>query len=261
MVPLITLTTDFGAAGPYVAMMKAVIHRHAPGVQIVDLTHEVAPCNPGEAGFWIAHSYRHFPADSLHLAVVDPGVGTSRAIIAAAHDDQLFLAPDNGLLPLVLPETVQLYALAADWPGRRDWPAPSQSFHGSDIFAPLAAALACGRARPADIGPRLYDPVPAALPAARRNADGISGQVVTVDHWGNLITNIDAALLEDIAAPRVSIGHRDLPLRRTYGEAPPGALLALVNSLGVVEIAWREGNAAAMLGLGRGAPVQVSAGG
>lgn len=261
MNPCITLTTDFGAAGPYVAMMKAVIRRHAPEAQVADLTHEVAPCNPGEAGFWIAHSYRYFPAGSLHLAVVDPGVGTRRAILAAAHDGHLFLAPDNGLLPLVLPETVPLYALAEDWPGRRDWPAPSRSFHGRDIFAPLAAALLCGQARPADIGPQLYEPVPAALPAAQRSGDSISGQVVTIDHWGNLITNIDAALLEQIAAPRISIGHRDLPLRHSYGEAPPGALLALVNSLGVVEIAWREGNAAAMLGLGRGAAVQVSAGG
>lgn len=260
MLPLITLTTDFGAAGPYVAMMKAVIARFAPQAGIVDLNHEVAACDPGEAGFWIARCYRHFPAGSVHVAVVDPGVGTARAILAAAHDGHLFLAPDNGLLPMVLPEATPLHALAADWPGRRDWPAPSNSFHGRDIFAPLAAALCTGRAVPADIGPRLQQPVPAAVPPARRVDGEVSGRVIALDNWGNLITNIDASLVAGLAAPRVGIGHRDVRLYATYGDAPPGVLLALVNSLGVVEIAWREGNAAAMLQLGRGAVVRITAG-
>ncbi len=260
MSPVITLTTDFGSAGPFVAIMKAVIGRHAPGAAIADLTHQVAPCNPGEAGFWIAHSYRHFPAGSVHVAVVDPGVGTARAILAAIHDDHVFLAPDNGILPMIIPEGTPLHALADDWPGRRAWPAASASFHGRDIFAPLAAALLAGTARPADIGPQRRHPVAAALPPASRHDGVVTGQVVALDNWGNLITNIGAALIAGLPTPRISIGHRNVRLFATYGEAPPGALLALVNSFGVVEIAWREGNAAELLQVGRGAQVSVSTG-
>jgi len=260
MTAAITLTTDFGAAGPFVAMMKAVLQRYAPQAPLIDLTHQVAPCDPGEAGFWIARSWAWFPAGSVHVAVVDPGVGTARAILAAAHGGHLFLAPDNGILPMIVPAGTPLHALAADWPGRRDWPQPARTFHGRDIFAPLAAALWSASARPADIGPQVRHPVPGAVPAARRQGDAVTGRVVALDNWGNLITNIDAGLIAGLPSPRISLDHRDIRLFDTYGDAPPGALLALVNSLGVVEIAWREGNAAALLGMGRGATVTVRAG-
>jgi S-adenosyl-L-methionine hydrolase (adenosine-forming) len=260
MDPVITLTTDFGAAGPFVGVMKAMIWRHAPDARIIDLTHQVAPCDPGEAGFWLERSYRHFPPGSVHVAVVDPGVGTARPILACEHDGHRFLAPDNGILPMVAPAGVALHALADDWAGRRDWPPPSRTFHGRDIFAPLAAAFLAGRAAPADIGPPHGGAVAAAVPAARREQGVVTGKVVAIDNWGNLITNIDAGLLAGLAEPRVGIGHRDVRLFPTYGEAPPGALLALVNSFGVVEVAWREGNAAQLLQLGRGAEVSVAAG-
>jgi S-adenosylmethionine hydrolase len=259
MAPVITLTTDFGEAGPFVAVMKAVIMRYAPQAGIADLTHRIAPCQPGEAGFWLSRSYRYFPAGSVHVAVVDPGVGTTRAILACAWDGHVFLAPDNGILPMIAGAGTRVHALSAEWAARQDWPAPSHTFHGRDIFAPLAAALLTGRTRPGDIGPEASHLAPAAVPPPSQAQGMVKGQVVAVDTWGNLITNIEAALVAGLNDPRVGIGHRDLQLVTTYGAAPPGALFALVNSFGVVEIAWREGNAAQMLGLGRGTPVTVSA--
>ena len=141
MTPVITLTTDFGAAGPFVGVMKAVVLQHAPAARIHDLTHHIAPWQPGEAGFWLSRCYRYFPAGSVHVVVVDPGVGTTRAILACAWDGHLFLAPDNGVLPMVVGPGAILHALSSGWLDAQGWPAPSQTFHGRDIFAPLAAAL------------------------------------------------------------------------------------------------------------------------
>lgn len=261
MTPVITLTTDFGVAGPFVGVMKAVLLQHAPDARIHDLTHHIAPWQPGEAGFWLSRCYRYFPAGSVHVVVVDPGVGTTRAILACAWDGHLFLAPDNGVLPMVVGPGAILHALSSGWLDAQGWPAPSQTFHGRDIFAPLAAALLSGRVRPGDIGPATAAVAPAAIAPPLASAERIVGRVVAVDNWGNLITNIGQEMLAVLREPRVEVGARELPLRRTYGEAPPGALVALVNSFGVVEIAWREGRAAELLGLGHGAEVRITPGG
>jgi len=257
---VITLTTDFGPAGPFVGIMKGVLLGHAPGARVIDLTHEVAPWGTAEAAFWVARSYAWFPRGTVHVVVVDPGVGTERAILACTHDGHVFIAPDNGILPAIAGPGTALHALAADWPGRRGWPAPGNTFHGRDLFAPLAAVFATGAARPADIGPPFATPVPSTLPRATRDGDVVTGSVVALDRWGNLITTIDAALLAGIPHPRVAIGHREVRVYPTYGAAPPGALLALVSSFGTLEIAWREGNAAQLLGLAHGARVTVSPG-
>lgn len=258
MRPGITLTTDFGDAGPFVGVMKAVILRHAPEAPIHDLTHRIAPCHPAEAGFWLARCWRWFPAGSVHVAVVDPGVGTARAILACEWEGHLFLAPDNGILPMIVGARAPAHALSAAWRERQGWPAPSRTFHGRDVFAPLAAALLTGRARVADIGPQVAHPVPAAVPPPVAEPGRITGRVVAIDGWGNLITNIDERLLSAMRAPKVEVGRRELRLTGTYAEAPPGALLALINSFGTVEIAWREGNAAELLGLGHDATVRVT---
>jgi S-adenosylmethionine hydrolase len=255
--PVITLTTDFGDAGPFVGVMKAVILRHAPDAPIHDLTHRIAPCHPAEAGFWLARSWAWFPAGSVHVAVVDPGVGTTRDILACEWQGHLFLAPDNGILPMIVGTSGRAHALSAAWRERQGWPAPSRTFHGRDIFAPLAAALLTGRAHVADIGPEVGHPVPAALPPPASEPGRVIGRVVAIDGWGNLITDIEERLLRAMRAPRVEVGDRELRITGTYGEAPPGALLALVNSFGTLEIAWREGNAAQLLGLGHGAIVRV----
>ena len=135
---IITLTTDFGSQGPFVGVMKGVILGRLPDARIVDLNHEIPAHWPVEAGFWVQRSYRYFPAGTVHVAIVDPGVGTTRSIIAARHDGHLFLAPDNGLLqPLLGSRPAHCHRLADDWLRRQGWPSPSNTFHGRDIFAPL----------------------------------------------------------------------------------------------------------------------------
>lgn len=257
MTPVITLTTDFGIQGPFVAMVKAVIARFAPAAPVVDLCHAVTPCEPAEAGFWIARSHAWFPPGSVHVAVVDPGVGTPRGILAASHGGHLFLAPDNGILPMILPPEVPLHALADDCPGRDAWPRASMSFHGRDIFAPLAAELAAGRCRPEDLGEPASTLVPSWVEEATGDDSAVSGVVITLDHFGNLITNIDAHWVVRMGSPRVYAANHSWPLLRTYGDVRPGEYLALVNSFGVVEIARAEQSAAEGLGLSRGAPVVV----
>jgi S-adenosylmethionine hydrolase len=260
MSTVITLTTDFGHKGPFVAVMKGVMLQRAPDARVIDLTHEVHVHWPAEAGFWLARAYRYFPPGSIHVAVVDPGVGTARYIVAAEYDGHVFLAPDNGLLPMVLREaaSANVYRLSEDWRSQQGWPSPSATFHGRDIFAPLAAEIAAGRVRPEDIGPRAEDLVPSLIDEPELASGEIHGSVIAIDHFGNLITNIDGALLDSLRNPRVRTGGRMLPVQATYGDSRPGEFLALVNSFGVLEVAQAEGSAADGLGLGRGAPVVVT---
>ena len=257
---VITLTTDFGHKGPFVAVMRGVILARAPTARVIDLTHEIHVHWPAEAGFWLARAYGYFPAGSVHVAVVDPGVGTNRSILAADYDGHVFLAPDNGLLAQVLDDKAdaRIYSLDDNWRQQQDWPTPSHTFHGRDIFAPLAADIASGRLTAADIGPATTDIIPSLLEPAEAHGNEIRGTVVTIDHFGNLITNIDGSMLEGLQSPRVQAAGRSLPLLDTYGQTKPGDFLALVNSFGVLELACAEGNAADRLGLGRGAPVVVS---
>jgi S-adenosylmethionine hydrolase len=256
---VITLTTDFGHQGPYVAVMKGVILSRHPAARIVDLTHDIPPHWPAEAGFWLARAFRYFPEGSIHVAVVDPGVGTGRSILAAEHAGHRFLAPDNGLLdPVIGPRPERCFRLAEDWRRRQDWPNPSSTFHGRDIFAPLAAALAAGTVDIAHVGPPVTEIAPALLDEPVAGENEVRGTVVALDHFGNLITNIDGAMLERFRKPEVLAAGRRLPLLRTYGDRRPGDFLALVGSFGVLEIARAEGSAAAALGLSRGAPVVVT---
>ncbi|MCC5795185.1 MAG: SAM-dependent chlorinase/fluorinase [Chromatiales bacterium] len=255
---IITLTTDFGHKGPFVGVMKGVILAHHPAAKIIDLTHDIPVHWPVEAGFWLARSHRWFPAGSVHVAVVDPGVGTGRQILVAAHAGQVFLAPDNGLLaPVLGTRPAHCYRLDDSWRRRQGWPEPSSTFHGRDIFAPLAAAIAAGRVRPEEAGPPAGEIMPALVDEPETGEGEIRGTVVALDNFGNLITNIDAALLRRLRVVEVLAGGHRLPLRRTYGESQPGDYLALVNSFDVLEIARAEGSAAEGLGLGRGAPVLV----
>jgi S-adenosylmethionine hydrolase len=197
----------------------------------------------------------------VHVAVVDPGVGTARDIIVVAAAGHAFLAPDNGLLAPVVARSDSPLVFRLDTPkaiARFKLPAPSATFHGRDIFAPIAAELAAGRVGPADLGPSITDIVPSWVEEPTVTPDQVSGVIITIDHFGNLITNIDGALIRSFPAPVVRTGGHSLPLRRTYGDVRPGEFLALVNSFGVVEIARAEQSAAEALGLGRGAPVTIS---
>ena len=257
---VITLTSDFGLTDPFVGVMKGQVLRRFADARIVDLTHAVSVHRPAEAGFWLGRSYAYFPRGTVHVAVVDPGVGSSRRIAVVEGDGHVFLAPDNGLLARVLQrlatapvvrhlDPALLASLGLD--------RPSHTFHGRDIFAPLAAELAGGRLPPERLGAPGATLQSDGLAAPRLEADGASGAVVTIDHFGNLLTNLDAALIAAIDRPVVQVAGHDLPLLRTYSDAGDGEYLALVNSFGVVEVARSGGNAAAGLGVGPGAPVLV----
>ena len=259
---VITITTDFGHQGPFVATMKGRMLSHLPSARIIDVTHEVPVYWPAEAGFWLARAYSYFPSGSVHVAVVDPGVGTARDIIVVAASGHVFVAPDNGLLAPVVarsnsPSVFRLDITKAI--ARFKLPMPSATFHGRDIFAPIGAELAAGRVAPADLGPKTTDIVPSWVDEPAVTPDQVSGVIITIDHFGNLITNIDAELIRNFPAPVVRTGGHNLALRRTYGDVRPGEFLALVNSFGVIEIARAEQSAAEALGLGRGAPVTISA--
>lgn len=257
---IVTLTTDFGHQGPFVGVMKGVILGRYAAARIVDLTHEIPAQWPPEAGFWVGRAYRWFPPGAVHVAVVDPGVGTERDILIVERDGHCFLAPDNGLLaPLIDGRgDVQVYKLdPAALPGL-GIDEPSMTFHGRDVFAPVAAELAAGRAQPASLGTATSDWAPPWLDEPEVSADRIAGVVVAIDSFGNLISNIDRALLGGREAPTVRIAGRDVTLMETYGRAHPGDYLALINSFGVLEIARAEGDAAASLGVERGAPITVS---
>jgi S-adenosylmethionine hydrolase len=256
---VITVTTDFGHQGPFVGVMKGCILTRFPAARIVDLTHEILVHWPAEAGFWLARAYRFFPAGTVHVAVVDPGVGTSRDILAAEAGGHMFLAPDNGLLAPVVSRSPKslLVRLTAARLARLGIDHPSATFHGRDIFAPVAAELAAGRCLPTDLGDTVESLVPAWVDDPAVEPASVAGMVITIDHFGNLITNIDAAFIERFRVPVVHAGNHAFPLLRTYGDMRPGEYLALVNSFGVVEIARSEQSAAEGLGLSRGAPVIV----
>ncbi len=258
---VITITTDFGHKGPFTGVMKGVILQRFRQGTIVDLTHEIPAHWPPEAGFWLSRSYHYFPRGTVHVAIVDPGVGTEREILVAALDGHVFMAPDNGLLgPLLAKqEGAEVHALESGRLGKLKLPVPSATFHGRDIFAPVAAELAAGRLRPADAGRRIREWAPEWLDEPEVLPTRVSGVIVTIDAFGNLISNIDGGMLSHLAAPQVRLGGHTIDLVDTYGRTQPGQYLALVNSFGVLEIARAEGNAAEGLGSDRGAPVVVTA--
>ncbi|MBV8741919.1 MAG: SAM-dependent chlorinase/fluorinase [Sinobacteraceae bacterium] len=259
---VITITTDFGHQGPFVGVMKGRVLSRFPAARIIDLTHEIVVHWPAEAGFWLARSFEYFPAGTVHVAVIDPGVGTSREIVAVVAEGHLFLAPDNGLLAPIANRYVDAQCIKLDLASlsRLGVQRPSATFHGRDIFAPVAAELAAGRCSPEELGTEISSLVPAWVDEPTVEAGSVAGVVITIDHFGNLISNIDAPLLTRFRQPLVQAASHTFPLLRTYGDTRPGEYLALINSFGVLEIARAEQSAADGLGLSRGAPVVVREG-
>ncbi len=258
---IITFTTDFGHKGPFAAVMKGVILDRLPDARIIDLAHDIPAQWPPEAGFWVRRAYRYFPSGSVHLAIVDPGVGTERDILLVEFDGHCFMAPDNGLLATIMDsDGARVFRLHDRALAMLGIESPSATFHGRDIFAPVAAELAAGRTTVADIGEPKTDWAPAWLDEPEVVRDRVSGVIVTVDTFGNLISNIDAALIQSFASPVAHIAGHAIEMRQTYGQVRPGDYLALVNSFGVLEIARAEGNAAGGLGSDRGAPIAVTDG-
>ena len=259
---VITLTTDFGHKGPFAAVMKGVIAERFPEANVIDLAHDVPAQWPPEAGFWVSRAYRYFPRGTVHIAIVDPGVGTERDILVVEHDWHYFMAPDNGLLAQMLDAAPDAHVFKLDLCcfERLGLNTPSATFHGRDIFAPIAADLASGRTNPVSIGIPTREWIPGWIDEPDVSTGKVTGIIVTVDTFGNLISNIDRKLIADFKAPVAHIAGHEIPMLTTYGRAKPGDYLALVNSFDVVEIAKAEDNAAEGLGSERGAPIVITDG-
>jgi S-adenosylmethionine hydrolase len=255
---IITLTTDFGTASPFVAAMKGVILSINPAARIVDLSHEIPPFSLRHASFFLAEALPYFPPGTLHVVVVDPEVGTSRAVLLVCVAGQRLLVPDNGCWTLLAEGNARpLHVIRVSEP--RFWrPIVSATFHGRDIFAPVAAYLSLG-INPAELGPTVTEWRQLDWPAPARHAHNITGEVIFVDHFGNLITNISGACLAATPAKaRITIaGGTEARRVRAYTDAPTGTLVALVSSSGLLEVAEVQGNASRRLGLGVGAAVRV----
>jgi S-adenosylmethionine hydrolase len=256
---VITITTDFGHKGPFTAVMKGVIASRFPEATVIDLAHDVPAQWPPEAGFWVSRAYRYFPRGTVHLAIVDPGVGTERDILVVEHDWHYFMAPDNGLLGVMLDSAPDAHVFKLDLCcfERLGLHEPSATFHGRDIFAPIAADLASGRTTPVSIGIPTREWIPGWIDEPTVSAGKVTGVVITVDNFGNLISNIDRDLIEGFRDPVAHVAGHDIPMKATYGRAKPGEYLALINSFDVVEIAKAEDNAAEGLGTERGAPIVI----
>jgi S-adenosyl-L-methionine hydrolase (adenosine-forming) len=259
-VTILTLTSDFGLHDPYVGIMKSRIMQRAPQLQIVDLTHDIEPFAIETAGYWLYCVQPQFPAGSVHLAVVDPGVGSERAIVVLEAAGQLFVAPDNGLLGLLgeaWPGSVA-YRVEPDVGARLGLPSLSATFHGRDLMAPLAAELASARIAPRELG-SAHALRPGRLRAARMESDGaLHGTVGVVDRFGNLLTTIPRDAIGQIERPRIQSAGQRIRWVRTYSDGLPGEPIALINSAGMLELAVREGSAAAQLNAGAGEPVVIS---
>ena len=255
---VITITTDFGHKGPFAAVMTGVITKRFPDARIIDLAHDIPAHWPPEAGFWLSRSYPYFPDGTVHIAIVDPGVGTEREIIVAQRDRHVFIAPDNGLLAPILEKAERICRLDQNRLAEQGLGKSSPTFQGRDIFAPVAAEIAAGRLILDDIGVEFADWTPGWLENPEVHANRVTGIIVTVDAFGNLISNIDAKLLDDLENPKVEIAGHRIDMKTTYGHANPGDYLALVNSFNVLEVARAEESAADGLGCERGAPVAVT---
>ncbi|MGH7786504.1 MAG: SAM hydrolase/SAM-dependent halogenase family protein [Candidatus Binatia bacterium] len=257
---IITLLTDFGTRDAYVGIMKGVALGICPAARLVDLTHAVPPQAVGLGALVLRSALDAFPDGTVHLAVVDPGVGSARAPVAVVTARAILVGPDNGLLA---PSAAHLGVTAVY---RLEAPAyfrqpVSQTFHGRDVFAPVAAHLAAG------LDPSLLGPPGALqamdLAAPRQVDDALHGEVVYVDHFGNLVTNLPAAALRTFRASRVSVRIAEMTIAglvSSYAAAAPGAPLAIIGSWDLLEVAVRDGDAAARLQVGIGAPVAVTAG-
>jgi S-adenosylmethionine hydrolase len=257
--PIITLLSDFGTRDPYVAAMKGVILSIQPEAVLVDLTQEVPPQDIVAGAFLLAGAAPYFPPRTIHLAVVDPGVGTQRRALAARARGQFWVGPDNGLFHLVFLESGAPDIVSLENPHYfRESVSPT--FHGRDIFAPVAAYLSHGTPLDA-FGSPLSDPVALPWPQSIYTPEAVRGEIVYVDGFGNLVSNIRGSNLmawlgEETHA--VILGSLTIKgLARTYGDVAPKEFLALVGSHGYLEIACAQGNAARRLGMGKGRSLAV----
>jgi S-adenosylmethionine hydrolase len=260
---VITLMSDFGLEDAYVAQMKGVILQINPRARIVDLCHSIAPQDVRRGAIIIGDSYRYFPNGTIHVCVVDPGVGAARKILCLATESGIFLAPDNGLLEIVIRNERRRRIFSVE--NReyfRDYVSPT--FHGRDIFAPVAAHLSLGL-EPQLLGPKVRKVVILRIPEPVFRKGVLSGEVVYADRFGNLITNITRSVFvscfskKETTSLKVKVGRRFIgPVMRTYSDAQAGEVIALFGSSERLEIAARCANAAKILSAKSGTPVSLS---
>jgi S-adenosyl-L-methionine hydrolase (adenosine-forming) len=274
--PIISLLTDFGTRDVYAGVLHAVIAGIAPRARVIDLTHEVAPQDVVEAAFQLDAAEPYFPDGTIHVCVVDPGVGSSRRILYARTRRATFLAPDNGLLTRVLERSGWSETRAKSSPlhgldreptvelrsveNRALFlPVVSRTFHGRDVFAPVAARLALGL-DPRELGPEVHDPARLPLRPDRALQPGaVRGEIIHIDRFGNLITNLrPGALADDVRGVRVNGLELDGPVRASYADVREGAPLMIISSTGLLEIAVSGGAAHEHFRARRGDPVEVS---
>ncbi len=252
--PVVTFTTDFGAGSGYPAQMKGEVLRRLPDANLVDVSHDVAPFDVLGGALVLEACVPRFPEAAVHVAVVDPGVGTARRPICVVDPaGRRLVGPDNGLFTPFLGEGCSAFVLSDTGIVPPD---PTPTFHGRDLFAPVAAWLA-GGGEPDRLGPEVTDLVRLRWPVAVRRPGSVEGECLAADPFGNVLTSIRR---EDVGGARpvsVRVGDREARFVRTFGEGRPGELLALWGSAGRLEVAIREGSAARECGLARGAPVLV----
>ncbi|MDZ7716329.1 MAG: SAM-dependent chlorinase/fluorinase [Balneolaceae bacterium] len=255
---VITLTTDFGLQDYYVSAMKAIIMGIAPDARIVDVSHDI-PSQDIMAGSWVLkNSAMLFPKDSVHLVVVDPGVGTERNPIALRIEDQLFVGPDNGIFSL-LTEGKDFEAVRLS--NKKYWGSKSSNtFHGRDIFAPVAAHLSTG-VKLQDLGEPVDELVTYRWAVPIADKDGIQGWVIHIDKFGNLVTNVSEELIEEAIqnkSTKIYVGNTILDeIVTTFGSVAEGEPAAFIGSSGMLEIGINKGNAKEMLGVQKGAQISL----
>ena len=258
---ILTLLTDFGTRDAYVGIMKGVILSVCPEARLVDITHAVPPQGVTVGALLLRSAVSFFPDKTIHIAVVDPGVGSKRAAILVETPKAWLIGPDNGVLHPAASALGIRRVLEIANPAYR-LGRVSATFHGRDVFAPAAAHLAAG-AEPSSFGPERRGLERLDLPVVRRSGDGVEGQVIHIDHFGNLVTNVGEADLADFpdSPLSVSIGRCSaIPVVSTYADVLPGALAALIGSWGHMEVAVRDGSAADRVGAKVGTPIRLAAG-
>lgn len=256
--PVVTLLTDFGTTEPFVGLVKAQVLRACPDAVLVDLTHELPPFSVEAGAFWIERCYGWFPPGTVHVCVVDPGVGTSRRVLLVEQAGQRLLAPDNGLLAGIASQPGAVVRVVEEAFLRASGlPPASATFHGRDLFAPVAGRLASGATMAGEVGPEVADFLRRDDPPVRATQGIIRGSLRFQDRFGNWFSNIEMKALNDWKDWQVLVGERVVPWVRTYGEAPAGCVVALENAFGVIEIARVEGSAADEPWLGAGVEIEV----
>lgn len=258
---ILTLTTDFGLKDEYVGLMKGVILDINSEARVVDLSHSVTPQNLIWPNYLIYYSFRYFPKGTIHVVVVDPGVGTEREIICVKAEGHIFLSPDNGVLTKVLNE-VSIQGIRKVENEEYFLSQVSDTFHGRDIFAPVAAHLSTGRSY-TSVGPEVTEEIEKIdLPQVQKVSKGLKGEVIHIDRFGNIVTNIEKEMIEElnIASEDVKVqltGREIKGIKNSYQQVNKGGLLSIVGSRGLLEISANKENASRILEVRQGTPVEV----